>query len=162
MTVVTVLSDDGISSKTTFQKSLLGAILSANFSYTEIDDKLVVLASAAPAAPQYNLVGRGLAVDADGTLHGIVERIEIFVNASALNPSVSYVLDGEQLLAGLDAAARAGTGPLASQNYSVFYQHLGSFGTNHEIQGSNGDDTLETLFNTSLVKGFGRDDTFLF
>ena len=162
MAIVTLHANAAISKSTTFQRSILKAILDTDFIYTEIDSELVVLASADPSGPQYGFVGRNLAVDTDGTLHGIVERIEIFKNASALNPSVVHVLEGEQLLADLDASALLGSGPLASQNYGAFYRKLGSFGTDHEIQGSSGDDILEPLLNTSLVQGLGGNDTFLF
>lgn len=162
MAILTVHADNGISGTTTFQKSLLGAILNPAFEYSGIDPGLVVLAAAAPKKPQYNLIGRGLSVDPDGTLHGIVERIEIYASASAAEPSVVHRLNGEQLLADLDLAARAGSGPLAAQNYGMLHQVPGSFGGDHAVHGSNGDDMLETLLNTSQVRGFGGNDTFLF
>lgn len=162
MAVISVHADNDISGKTTFQKAILGAILDDAYEYTAIDESLVVLAAAGPKKPQFNLIGRLLSVDPDGTLHGIVERIEIFANAAATEPSVAHLLDGEQLLADLDFSAHLGSGPLASQNYGAFYQKLGSFSTDHAIHGSDGDDVLETLSNTDLLRGFKGNDTFLF
>ena len=162
MTVLTVHSDAKVTKDTTFQRSLLGAILNEEFDYTAVDESEVVLASADTTKPQYVFYGRLLGVGANGALSGIVERIEIFANAMATDPSVVHVLDGEQLLADIDLTARQGSGPLASQNYGNFYGVLGSQGFGNEIHGSNGPDTLETLFNTSLVKGFGGSDVFLF
>jgi Ca2+-binding RTX toxin-like protein len=162
MTVITVHSDSRVTKDTTFQRSLLSAILDADYAYTAISESEVVLASPDTKLPQYAFHGRLFDVAADGTLSGIVNRIEIFANAAAVDPSVIHQVDGEQLLADIDASARAGSGALSIENYRNFYGLLASFGFGNEIQGSNGPDTLEPLVTTGIIKGFGGGDVFLF
>ncbi|MEX0339507.1 MAG: calcium-binding protein [Arenibacterium sp.] len=162
MTVTTVHRDNKITKSVSFQQSLLGALQDASFEFTAISAGQVVLATPDPTRPQYDFFGSGMDVAPDGSLRGLVERIEIRANASASDPSVLHNPGTEVLLADFPFTAGQGTGAPGFNNYRNFYGLLGGFINDGQINGSDKADTLEPHVNVNLIRGFGGNDTFIF
>ena len=162
MTVTTVHRDNKITKSISFQQSLLGALQDASFEFTAISADQVALAAPDPTRPQYDFFGSGMEVAADGSLRGLVERIEIRADASASDPSVLHNAGTEVLLADFPFTASQGNGAPGFNNYRNFYGLLGGFINDGQINGSSKADTLEPHVNVNLIRGFEGNDTFLF